>query len=141
MVHPSGRSPFSFPEGEQEMPGVLLPARSLPGLPVGHVPHSMDGLLLLCLPTISSRPPSSDQNVQGQSPPYPDRSGLAEAALVYHAALPVSVRPDSPATLPRPDHAGLRQATPPGPAVPSSDCMAAELPLLPDKLPHSLHLF
>ncbi|XP_050800475.1 uncharacterized protein LOC127046887 [Gopherus flavomarginatus] len=107
------------------MPGVLLPARSLPGLPVGRVPPSMDRPLLLCLPTVSSRPPSSAQDAQGQSPPYPDFSGLADAALVHHAARPVSVRPDSPASLPGPDHAGLRQATPPRPAVPSSDCMAA----------------
>uniref|UniRef100_A0A452HFI8 RRM domain-containing protein n=1 Tax=Gopherus agassizii TaxID=38772 RepID=A0A452HFI8_9SAUR len=46
-------------------------------------------------------------------------------ALVYHAARPISCEPDISAALPGADNAGLRQTSPPEPAVPPPDSMAA----------------
>nr|XP_032642405.1 uncharacterized protein LOC116828359 [Chelonoidis abingdonii] len=136
MVHPSGRPVFCLPEvglspdrpvrlqGQQEVSDVLLPTGPLPGLPLGRLSHSMDEGPPVCVSPVPVSPQGPAQTAQGQGQDDSDRSGMAEAVLVHHAARPVPGASNITTSLPGPYNTGLRQASSPRPPVPTPDGVA-----------------
>ncbi|KAG6927209.1 hypothetical protein G0U57_010328, partial [Chelydra serpentina] len=110
VIHSPGCYPLCLPEvgisphrpvrdsRELEVPRVLLAPGTLPRLPDGRFSPALDRPPVLCLSTFAAGPQGPAQVTQGQGPPNPDRPGVAQAVLVHHSLLELSVT--APITLP-----------------------------------------